>query len=57
LKALMNIYKHIYNWLLHSQYIQDGCFHFERIDSKISIDDYCEVDIYIPVTHIASGSL
>lgn len=51
LKTLMSIYKHTQSWLLHSQYIQAAGFHFERIDSKISKDDYCEVDIYIPVTH------
>lgn len=49
LKILENIYKHIYTWLLDSQYVQDGTFHFEMIDNKLSKDDYCEADIYIPI--------
>jgi AraC family transcriptional regulator len=49
LKTLYDIYQYIYSWLLHSQYIQDGSFHFELINSSISKDDYCESDIYLPV--------
>jgi AraC family transcriptional regulator len=49
LKTLFHLYQYIYSWLHHSQYIQDGSFHFEAINSVISKDDYCEVDIYIPV--------
>ncbi len=48
-KILGNIYTHIYTWLLHSQYVQDGSFHFEMIDIKLSKDNYCEADIYIPI--------
>ncbi len=50
LKTLYHLYQYIYSWLLHSQYIQDGSFHFEVINSILSKDDYCEVDIYFPVT-------
>lgn len=49
LKTLNDIYQCIYSWLLQSQYIQDGGFHFELINSTISKDDYCEADIYLPV--------
>lgn len=49
LKTLNCIYNHIQTWLHHSQYIQDGGFHYERIDNRVSKDDYCEADIYIPV--------
>jgi AraC family transcriptional regulator len=49
LKILDNIYKHTLAWLLKSQYVQDGSFHFEVIDSSLSRADYCEVDIYIPI--------
>ncbi len=49
LKTLINLYQYITSWLLHSQYIQDGHFHFELINSIISKDDYCEADIYFPV--------
>ncbi len=49
LKTLNGIYNHIQTWLHHSQYIQNGGFHFEMIDNRISKDDYCEASIYIPV--------
>ncbi len=51
LKTLNCIYNHIQTWLYHSQYIQDGRFHFEQIDNRVSKDDYCEADIYIPVKY------
>ncbi len=49
LNTLNDIYRFITSWLLHSQYIQDGNFHFELINSTVSKDDYCEADIYLPV--------
>lgn len=49
LKTLNDIYLCIHSWLLHSQYIQDGSFHFEQINNTISKTDYCEADIYLPV--------
>ncbi len=49
LNNLHSIYSHIMDWFHRSQYIQDGGFHFEMIDNRISKSDYCEADIYIPV--------
>lgn len=49
LKILSDIYSCIYSWLIHSQYVQDGGFHFEMINSTLSKDDYCEADIYLPI--------
>jgi AraC family transcriptional regulator len=49
LKNLNSIYSHLLTWFRYSQYIQDGGFHFEMIDNRISKADYCEADIYIPV--------
>ncbi len=49
LNTLINIYQYITSWFLHSQYIHDGNFHFELINSIISKDNYCEADIYFPV--------
>ncbi|NLM35939.1 MAG: AraC family transcriptional regulator [Clostridiales bacterium] len=49
LNTLANIYGHIHAWLYHSQYAQATNFHFELIDTRISKDDYCEADIYLPV--------
>lgn len=51
LKTLNCIYRHIQTWLYHSQYAQDAAFHFEQIDNRISKEDYCEADIYIPVKY------
>lgn len=49
-KALLNIYSFIDNWKLTTAYHQAAPFHFERVDLQICSDDYCEMDIYIPIT-------
>jgi AraC family transcriptional regulator len=49
LKTLNDIYQYIHSWLSHTQYTQDGSFHFEKINNTISKSDYCEAEIYLPV--------
>lgn len=36
-------------WFSKSGYVQASPYHFEKIDRRISRDDYCEVEIYYPV--------
>ncbi len=37
------------DWLPKSGYSQSAPYHFERFDENLTTDDYCEVDIYIPI--------
>lgn len=37
------------DWLPKSGYSQSAPYHFERFDENFTTDDYCEVDIYIPI--------
>lgn len=47
---LLDTFKYIYGeWFPKSGYVQAAPYHFERIDGKLTRDDYCEVEIYIPV--------
>lgn len=49
---LQDTFRFIYGeWFPKSGYTQAAPYHFERIDEKISRDDYCEVEMYIPVAH------
>lgn len=51
IETLTEIYKYIFEkWLPSTSYSMADPFYFERIDYKLTRDDYCEVDIYIPVT-------
>lgn len=36
-------------WFRKSGYVQASSYHFEKIDWRISRNDYCEVEIYYPV--------
>lgn len=48
---LMETLKYIYGeWFPKSNYYQCTPYHLERIDSAVSREDYCEVEICIPVT-------
>lgn len=48
--CLSGIYDYIFNdWLPHCDYTIAAPFHLERIDVDISEEDYCEVELYIPV--------
>lgn len=48
-KLTQSLQKVITEWFVKSSYISDNSYHFEKIDSKISRDDYCEVEIYYPI--------
>lgn len=51
IETLTEIYKYIFEkWLPDTSYSMADPFYFERIDYELTRDDYCEVDIYIPVT-------
>ena len=51
IKTLNEIYEFIFSkWLPYTSYSWTGTFYFERIDYKLSRSNYCEVDIYIPIT-------
>lgn len=50
IKNLTDTLKYIYQeWMPRSGYSQSAPYHFERFDESISREDYCEVDIYIPI--------
>lgn len=51
---LQDLIDYIYNdWLPTAGYTQSAPYHFERIDVKISRNDYCEVDIYLPIVRMS----
>ncbi|MGI6622410.1 MAG: hypothetical protein GX227_08435 [Clostridiaceae bacterium] len=43
------MYRLIYDWLGTSNYYVADSFHFERIDVDIAQEDYCELELYLPV--------
>ncbi len=49
-EALLSIYRFINNWKSTTVYHQVAPFHFERVDLQVCSDDYCEMDIYMPIT-------
>ncbi len=53
---LMDTLRYIYGeWFPKSGYVQAAPYHFERIDGTITREDYCEVEIYIPVARGQQG--
>ncbi len=53
-KLTFHDFKHIWEfiytaWLPASNYIKKQNFHFERIDTNIASEEYCEMDLYLPV--------
>lgn len=49
-RALLGIYGVIDHWKLKTSYHQAAPFHFERVNLRICSEEYCEMDIYIPIT-------
>lgn len=57
LKNLLCIYEYIFKtWLPLSGYIFSGLYQMEYIDASIAREDYCEIDIYIPIGSAAHPS-
>ena len=48
--ALLDIYSFIDDWKMRTAYCQAAPFHFERIDLQVCKNNYCEMDIYIPIS-------
>lgn len=50
LQTLCQLYNYIDNeWLINTSYRQIQPYHFEKMDLKNCRNDYCEMDIYIPI--------
>ncbi|MDP4093122.1 MAG: effector binding domain-containing protein [Bacillota bacterium] len=50
IESLKKIYSYIFEvWLCNSEYTFADDYHFERIDAGIAKEDYCEIELYIPV--------
>jgi len=50
IKLLSEIYDFIFlEWMPKTSFRHQDTFHFERIDTTLGRDDYCELDIYIPI--------
>jgi AraC family transcriptional regulator len=50
IKSLYDTFKYIYmEWLPKSGYSQSAPYHFEKLDESVSREDYCEVELYIPI--------
>lgn len=50
-EALLNLYDYIFKeWLTTTSYQSASYYHFEKLDLSICSEDYCEMDIYIPIT-------
>jgi len=48
--AAQEVYEYIYgSWLPASPYRLGGDFRFESIDDEIEREDYCEVELYLPI--------
>lgn len=48
-KALCTIYNSIDWWKENSSYTQAAPYHFEYVDLAKCSDEYCEMDIYVPI--------
>lgn len=48
-QVLEGTYLLSYEWLANSHYEIGGEYRFEQIDNSISKEDYCEIEIYVPV--------
>ena len=48
-QSLFDMYRVIDDWKLRTSYCQAAPFHFERMNLRICSEDYCEMDIYIPI--------
>lgn len=49
LNTLLCIYNNVFDWIAHSTYKIADNFHFESIDAGVCKDDYCEVEVFIPI--------
>lgn len=47
--AIKGLYDYIDNWMADTAYAQSAAYHFERVNLKICSQDYCEMDIYMPI--------
>lgn len=48
-KVLLELYQKINEWKSETSFIQSDGFHIERVDLKKCDENYCEMDIYVPV--------
>ncbi len=47
---LYDTFQYIYDdWLPKSGYSQSAAYHFEKCDESISREDYCELELFIPI--------
>ena len=52
IKSLSTLQQYIFcKWLPHSGYSLSNTFHLESINYKISREDYCEIEIFIPINN------
>lgn len=50
-KTLKELYDYIMgDWLMKTGYKQSKLCHFERMDLNVCSNDYCEMDLYFPIT-------
>lgn len=48
-RTLKELYDYIECWKENTAYIQTGPYHFERMDLHRCSEEYCEMDIFIPI--------
>lgn len=48
-RLVLSLYEKINEWKEETSYIQAAPFHIEHVDLKKCGQDYCEMDIYVPV--------
>lgn len=48
-RTLLELYEKINAWKEETSYLQAEGFHIERVDLKKCDENYCEMDIYVPV--------
>lgn len=49
IKDLFSMHAFAGRWISQSNYVVSDMFRFERVDSEVGREDYCEVEIFIPV--------
>ncbi len=50
IRTLMEVYNCIdFEWAPKTSYVLAGDYHFERIDSKVCSESYCEAEIFMPI--------
>ncbi len=49
MQTLCDLYQYIDNWMIDTAYTHPYPYHYEKMNLLVCSDDYCEMDIYMPI--------